>query len=208
MKYIMSFLLLSLIFLVIPQDILSQEQSEGEIFTDSQNRYTIELPPEWEIFTEEGETIFASTRSKTDFATCYIFGFPVEEGLTLDEMADWLMEGFEQGGEDYEFKVLKKVETKVAGVRALLIRQQEKYKESEKDEKFVTIWIDEYFFIKNGQGIILHFDTTQESYEKFKADFAKIAGTFTLGVEPFPDVIEFQEEGDKPSDEGNSGKNK
>jgi len=193
------FFLLLAIFISSGGYLFSQEKGELKNFSDPKNRYTLKLPSIWEESIENGETIFTALKGDKDFATCYVFGFPVEAGMTLKDISSWLLEGFDQGGDGYKFKILSQNKINIAGVEGLLIKQQEEYKDGEREE---IILIDEYFFIKNGQCIILHFDTLKNSYNSFKEDFSKIVDSFNPGSKPFEDVLIYKDEGEnkaKPS---------
>jgi len=107
--------------------------------------------------------------------------------MTLQNMVNWTLLGFQQGGEGYNFKIRGKDKVKICGVEAILVKHQEQYKEKDFEE---TIWIDEYFFIKSGQGIILHFDTSKDAYDKFQGNFKAIAGSFSFGKKQFSPIID------------------
>jgi hypothetical protein len=192
---LLSLFSLLLLFLLASNILYSQEESKVKNFEDPKHRYKLTLPAGWDDYKENGEPVFTSLKGTKDFAACYVFGFPVESGMTLSEIAKWVMEGFDQNEEGHSFKVISEKKASVAAVEALLIKQEEKYKEGDQEK---TIWIDEYFFIKNGQCFILHFDTTKDGYKAFNTDFDKIVSSFVAGDKPFDDIINsFKEEGTK-----------
>ncbi|MEQ8188662.1 MAG: hypothetical protein ABRQ39_11890, partial [Candidatus Eremiobacterota bacterium] len=144
------------------------------------------LPDGWESYQEGKESIFTSVKGENNFASCYVYGFPVEPGMTIDEIATWVLEGFSQESEGHTIKNTARKATKVAGSDGLFIRMEEKYKEGEQEKVLI---VDEYFFIKSNQCIIIHFDTAKESYNNFKGDFDKIVSSFLPGDKPFDDII-------------------
>jgi hypothetical protein len=163
-----------------------QENTKVQVFDDPKHRYKLTLPDGWEVYTENGESIFTSVKGENNFASCYVYGFPVESGMTIDEIASWVLEGFNQESEGHSIKNTARKGTTVAGVDGLFIRMEEKYKEGEQEKVLV---LDEYFFIKGNQCIILHFDTTKEAYNNFKGDFDKIVSSFSPGEKSFDDII-------------------
>ena len=164
----------------------SQEKTKVQTFDDPKHRYKITLPDGWEVYPENNESIFTSVKGEDNFASCYVYGFPVEAGMTIEEIANWVLEGFNQESEGHSIKNTARKATKVAGADGLFIRMEEKYKEGDQEKILI---IDEYFFIKNNQCIILHFDTAKEAYNNFKGDFDKIVSSFLPGDKPFEDII-------------------
>jgi len=164
----------------------SQEKTKVQNFDDPGHRYKITLPDGWEAYQEGKESIFTSVKGENNFASCYVYGFPVEPGMTIDEIATWVLEGFSQESEGHTVKNTARKATKVAGSDGLFIRMEEKYKEGEQEKVLI---VDEYFFIKSNQCIIIHFDTAKESYNNFKGDFDKIVSSFLPGDKPFDDII-------------------
>ena len=205
MKTIIKLSFLALLIIFSLSAISYSQEEKSRRFDDPQKRYTIDLPSDWEDYKEDNETIFFASREDKYFATCYVFGFPVEEGMTLEDMADWMIEGFQDRGEEYSFKITGKKNVNIAGVPALLISQVEEYNEDDFKE---TIIIDEYFLIFEGQGITIHFDTTKEAYSNFKGDFSLMAKSFYIGERPFDDVIKDEVPPEASGEKENKEENK
>ncbi len=187
MKKIITLFFLLLFSLVIFSPILySQDEQKDRRFDDPAGRYTIDLPSGWQIEEKDGETIFFASKEEEACACCFVFGFPVEDGVTLEDMANWMTEGFQDREEEYTFAVTGTKKTKIAGVDALWMRQEETYKTKDFPK---TIVIDEYFLIAGGQGITLHFETLKDSYKVFQNDFSRMAASFYIGERPFDEVI-------------------
>ncbi len=180
---VFSFLFL---FIFLSGLLYGQEKTKVQTFDDPKHRYKLTLPDGWEVYQENNENIFTSVKGESNFASCYVYGFPVEPGITIDEIANWILEGFSQESDGHSIKNTARKATKVAGADGLFIRMEEKYKEGEQEKVLI---VDEYFFIKNNQCIIIHFDTAKESYNNFKGDFDKIVSSFLPGEKLFEDII-------------------